>query len=103
MQNQKISELYTDDNKSKHFSNPKDIFKSAKKFYQKLCTKEDPSKAPSTEFFSKFSNRKEMSNEPFEVCEAEIYSNEAIKSYKSHTNNKSPGTDFLTAEFYKHS
>ena len=24
MQNQKISELYTDDNKSKHFSNPKD-------------------------------------------------------------------------------
>ena len=33
MQNQKISELYTDDNKSKHFSNPKDIFKSAKKFY----------------------------------------------------------------------
>ena len=44
-----------------------------------------------------------MSNEPFEVCEAKIYSNEAIKSYKSHTNNKSPGNDFLTAEFYKHS
>ena len=35
MQNQKISEFYTDDNKSKRFSNPKDILKSAKKIYEK--------------------------------------------------------------------
>ena len=35
MQNQKISELYTDDNKSKRFSNPKDILKSTKKIYKK--------------------------------------------------------------------
>ena len=32
MQNQTISELYNDDNKSKHSSNPTDILKSAKKF-----------------------------------------------------------------------
>ena len=32
MQNQTISEIYTDDNKSKHSSNPTDILKSAKKF-----------------------------------------------------------------------
>ena len=31
MQNQTIFELYTDDNKSKYSSNPKDILKSAKK------------------------------------------------------------------------
>ena len=31
MQNQTISELYTDDNKSKYSSNPTDILKSAKK------------------------------------------------------------------------
>ena len=31
LQNQTISELYTDDNKSKYSSNPKDIFKSEKK------------------------------------------------------------------------
>ena len=41
---------------------------------KKLCTKEETSKAPTTELFSKFSNRKEMSNEPFDVCEAKIYS-----------------------------
>ena len=32
MQNQTIFELYTDDSKTKYSSNPKDIFKSAKKF-----------------------------------------------------------------------
>ena len=31
MQNQTIFESYTDDNKAKYSSNPKDIFKSAKK------------------------------------------------------------------------
>ena len=32
MQNQTIFELYTDGNKSKYSSNPKEILKSAKKF-----------------------------------------------------------------------
>ena len=32
VQNQTISKIYTDDNKSKHSSNPTDILKSAKKF-----------------------------------------------------------------------
>ena len=32
MQNQTIFELYTDDNKSKYSSKPKDILKSAKQF-----------------------------------------------------------------------
>ena len=31
MKNQTIFELYTDDNKSKYYSNPKDILKSEKK------------------------------------------------------------------------
>ena len=31
MKNQTISELYTDDNKSKYSGNPKDILKSAQK------------------------------------------------------------------------
>ena len=38
MQNQTIFELYTDDNKSKYSSNPKDILKS-KKTIMKLYTK----------------------------------------------------------------
>ena len=38
MENQTIFELYTDDNKSKNSSNPKDILNSAKNF-MKLYTK----------------------------------------------------------------
>ena len=36
MQNGKISELYTDDRKSKYSSNPNYILKSAKNFYEKF-------------------------------------------------------------------
>ena len=43
MQNQTISELYTDDQKSKYSSNPNDILKYAKNFYENLHTKENVS------------------------------------------------------------
>ena len=65
MQNQTISELYTDDNKSKYSSNPKEIFKSAKKNYEKLYTKEAISKATTTAFLNKILDRKEISNKKF--------------------------------------
>ena len=51
MENQTIFELYTDDNKSKYSSNPKDILKSAKNF-MKLYTKWT-STAPTSEFACK--------------------------------------------------
>ena len=40
MKNQTIFELYTDDNKSKYSSNPKDILKSAKKIMKKSTPSE---------------------------------------------------------------
>ena len=45
LQNQTISELYTDDQKSKCSSNPNDILKYAKNFYENLHTKENVSKS----------------------------------------------------------
>ena len=39
MQNQTIFELYTDDDKSKYSSNPKDVLKSAKKKKKKSYKK----------------------------------------------------------------
>ena len=100
MQNQTIFELYTGDNKSKYSSNPKDILKSAKKI-MKLYTKWT-STAATTEFVWKIPNRKKISYEHFNLCEAEISLDEIIKSINSETNNKPPGNDGLTAEFYKH-
>ena len=38
-QNQTISELYTDDKKSKYPSNPNDMLKSAKNFHKNYYTK----------------------------------------------------------------
>ena len=77
MHNQTISELYIDDNQSKHSRNPTDILKSAKKFLWKTLYQTDTatsktSKTATTEFISKIPNRKEISNEQFHLCEAKI-------------------------------
>ena len=61
------------------------------------------STAATTEFVWKIPNRKKISYEHFNLCEAEISLDEIIKSINSETNNKLPGNDGLTAEFYKHS
>ena len=71
MKNQTIFELYTDDNKSKYSSNPMNILKSAKKI-MKLYTKWT-STAATTEFVWKIPNRKKISYENFNLCEAEIF------------------------------
>ena len=64
--------------------------------------KETTSKAATTEFLSKIPNRKKMSNENFNLCEAETSLDEIIKSINSPKNNKSPGNDSLEAVFQKH-
>ena len=86
LQNQTIFELYTDDNKTKYSSNPKEILKSAKKSYERLYTQETSSKAASTEFLSKVPNRNKRSNEQFTLCEAKISLDEIIKSKNSQAN-----------------
>ena len=77
MKNQTIFELYTDDNKSKYFSNPMKILKSAKKF-MKLYTK-CTSRAATAEFVWKIPNRTKISYEHFNLYEAEISLDEIIK------------------------
>ena len=57
--------------KSKYSSSPKDILKSQKKNHEKLYTKETTSKAVTTEFLSKIPNGKKISDEDFNLCEAE--------------------------------
>ena len=51
------------------------------------------STAATTEFVCKIHNRKKISNEPFNL--------EIIKPINSETNNKLPGNNGLTAEFYR--
>ena len=54
------------------------------------------------EFLSKIPNIKKISIEHFNLCEAKISLDEIIKPINSETNDKSPGSDGLTAGFYKY-
>ena len=57
---------------TKHFSNPEGIFKSAKKIFGKLNTKEDFSKTTISKFLSKIPNRKKTSKQQYNFCKAKI-------------------------------
>ena len=102
MQNQTISKLYIYDQKSKYSSNPNDILKSAKNFYENLCIRENVSKSAIDELLNKIPTNRKISKEHFKLCEAEISLDEITKAINSQKNNKSPGNDGLTAEFYKY-
>ena len=56
LQNQRRSELYTNDKKSKYSSNLKVIFKSGKLFCERLSTNSTTSEAATTTFLSKMFN-----------------------------------------------
>ena len=60
------------------------------------------STAATTQFVSKIPNRKKISYEHYNLCQAEISLDEIIKSIISETNNKLPGSEGLTVEFYRH-
>ena len=102
MQNQTISELYTDKQNSIYSSDPNEILNSAKKFYENLYSKENVSRDAIDELLHKIPIKKQISREHFDLCEAEISLDEIYKAIDSQKNNKSPGNDGLTAEFYKH-
>ena len=102
MQNQTISELYTDKQNSIYSSDPNEILNSAKKFYENLYSKENVSRDAIDELLNKIPIKKQISREHFDLCEAEISLDEIYKAIDSQKNNKSPGNDGLTAEFYKH-
>ena len=53
-------------------------------------------------FLAKFVTQGKRSNEHFNLCEVEMSLGEFIKFINFEINNKSPGNDGLTAEFYKH-
>ena len=71
MQNWTIFELYSDDNKSKYSSNPKDILKYAKNFFEKLYTKQTSTTA-TTQCLCKTPDQNKISNEHFHLWETEI-------------------------------
>ena len=83
MQSQTISELYTDDKKSKVSNNPKDILNSAKQFYKNLYTREKISQPAINELLNKILISKKVSHEHFRLCEMEISLEEIFNAINS--------------------
>ena len=57
---------------TKHFSNPEDIFKSAKNFLERRKPKSDSSKTTISKVLSKISNRKNTSKQQYNFCKGKI-------------------------------
>ena len=57
----------------KHFSNPENIFKSAKNFLIKRNPKEDSSKTTISKVLSKISNKKKTSKQQYNFWKAKVY------------------------------
>ena len=76
--------IYTDDINQNILVVLRTLSNLQKEIYAKLYIKETTCKAATTKFFCKISNRKKISNEYFNLCEAETSLDEIIKSILSN-------------------
>ena len=81
-------------------SNPKDIIKSANNFMKNFTPRRQLPKLVLLNFLAKFLTKRKYIRIDLSFFEAKISLDDIIKSINSHANNKVPGNDSLTAEFY---
>ena len=100
--NKLISKLQVD---NKLITNAKEILNEEKHFYEKLYSNPkdhcNEKTRECTEYFAKSSNIPRLTDDQKNKCDEPISEKELLLSIKAMKNNKSPGTDGLTAEFYK--
>lgn len=80
------------------------IIKEQKKFYENLysCkTKEDDDTNIEKQFLNS-PTLPRLNQTESKYCDGELTTSQCFKALKSMTNNKSPGNDGITSEFYKH-
>ena len=91
--------------KNQLVKNSKDIMTELKSFYQDLYRNKDNNmNAYWNENFQKFTqnlNIPKLSDDQQSYCEGDLTYQECLKALNSFKNNKSPGNDGLTTEFYK--
>ena len=80
---------------------PGEIRKEQANFYQNLYKSTSPS-SEYEPFFPENGENPKLDELEKESCEGKITKEECLEALKSMKNNKSPGTDGLTVEFYKH-
>jgi len=80
-------------------ANSADILSAFRQYYQKLYSKERVDTSLFPEFLSILPT---ISSEQKDTCEGLITKEECLKALKDMRNDKSPGSDGLTKEFYLH-
>ena len=80
---------------------PKEILKEQKRFYQFLCSSQNPQvNDPKFEVFFDNDKVEKLNDEQRNNCEGLLTENECFNALKCFQKNKSPGNDGFTAEFY---
>ena len=98
--NKLISQLQIND---KVITDPKQILEEEKQYYEKLYTDniDECVFEENCEIFTKNKNIPKITNSDRDYCESKLLESEILSSLKALKNGKSPGSDGLTAEFYK--
>ena len=82
-------------------TDPKEILKEQKRFYQILYSSENPQvNDPKFDVFFDNDKIKKLNDEQRKNCKGLLSENECLNALKCFQNDKSPGNDGLTAEFY---
>ena len=85
------------DKESKIIRNKNEILKIIKVYYEKLYSRNKRNIDDATSFFN---NIPQLSDESRELCEGKVTKKECYTMLKEMKNNKSPGNDGFTVEFY---
>ena len=80
-----------------------EILNEARRFYQTLYTSNNCSSQEITgeDLFFQQNNQCKISDDERKLCEGLLTAAECLESLKTMESNKTPGTDGITAEFYK--
>ena len=89
------------DEKGNCYTHNKDILDHCTDYYSELYKTRNPKRSSINEYLSKITNLPTLSHDSQEQCEGKITSSECQKAIKLMNNNKAPGSDGLTIEFYK--
>ena len=81
-------------------TNPLKIMKEIEKFYSDLYAADDDTVYESNPFVQETENPK-LSDDMRNICEGKLSTKECFDCLQTFENNKSPGNDGLTVEFYK--
>ena len=99
--NKLISQLSVNDT---IITDPKLILEEERRFYENLYNErivDEDSFSKHCNEFTKQNNIPKLTDEDKAFCDSEIFESEILESLKALKNGKSPGSDGLTAEFYK--